>query len=160
MHLKLVMQIVPRDFPMAFLNLMKEWNVIVKSPYGHSYYSAQPDWDYKEPNSYRIADHWNFSAKGSIHCKTTGECPDNSHWTIAKFNGDLQKYEVIQSIEKPIESIKASKEFKLMTIEVRWEKAIKSIHKYLSDDTAIKKAISKAELSFMNQRYRILEAFG
>ena len=158
-HLEMVPKVVPQDFPIDFINLMKDWDVIVKSPYGHSYYSAQPGWDYKEPDSYRISDHWNFSAKGTVHCKTTGECPNNSHWTIAKFNGDLQKYEVIQSIVKPTESVKSSKEFKLMTIDARWERSIANINKRLSGDVAIKKAISGAELSFLNQRYKILEEF-
>jgi hypothetical protein len=157
MGLKMVMQVIPKDFPMDFINLMADWDVIIKSPYGHSYYSAQPGWNYKEPDSYRISDHWNFSAKGTVHCKTTSECPNNSHWTIAKFNGDLQKYEVIQSIEKPIESVKSTKEFKLMAMEVKWERAIANINKYLTDDKAIKKAISRNELIFLNKRYKILE---
>jgi hypothetical protein len=159
MGLKMVLQVIPKDFPMDFINLMKNWDVIIKSPYGHSYYSAQPGWDYKEPDSYRISDHWNFSAKGTVHCKTTSECPNNSHWTIAKFNGDLQKYEVIQSIEKPIESVKSTREFKIMYLEIRWKKAIANINKQLISPNEIKKAISDSELFFLNKKYEILESY-
>jgi len=40
---------------------------IYKSPYSCSIYSGEKDWNYTEPNSYTVSDHFNFFSKGKYH---------------------------------------------------------------------------------------------
>ena len=149
-----VIQIIPRDFPFEFLEEMSKWMTIVKSPYGHSYYSEQPGWNYKAPDSYRISDHWNFRANGGVHCRTTTSCPDNTHWTIAKFKGDLQMYEVIESIDKKKNSLNGGFGFQMMLLERKIEMARESI---IRNCTNPNEPLKRSELFFLNKYYKILE---
>lgn len=97
---------LPIDFPLEFIDILLTWS-IHKSPYGHSYYNCKVDWNGKPDKSFRIADHWNFECRGTKHCETTENCPDNTHWTLAQYDGELKKYVVIKSISKKDELLLA-----------------------------------------------------
>ena len=73
-----------------------------KSPHGDSFYSGEVGWNYKESNSYRVSDHWNFTTRkdNKIHCQTISPVSDNSHWSIGIFREELGKYEILYSYPK------------------------------------------------------------
>ena len=87
----------PDDMPDQFLNELRSWKEIYKSPYSNSYYSLpDKDWNYTPLNCLRIADHWNFLSDGEYHCITNIEVA-NDTWSLAKFNG---KWKILVSIPK------------------------------------------------------------
>lgn len=51
---------IPKDMPFELIIEITNWDLIIKSPYGYSYYNQPVGWDFKTPDSLRIADHWNF----------------------------------------------------------------------------------------------------
>lgn len=69
-----------------------------KSPYSFSYYSGKVSWTYKEDKSYRLSDHWNFISQGKKHCETTTPVNNNTHWTIAQYDSNTNKYNIIMSL--------------------------------------------------------------
>lgn len=115
---------LPNDLPEELLKELFSWNLLIKSPYGCSYYSGEVDWNYKEPNSYRISDHWNFEAKSAIHCKTLQPVENDTYWTLAQFDGEAQKYNVIKSLPKTTVKIRSTKTFKLIDLLYEYPKVI------------------------------------
>ena len=90
------------DIPNEIIEMMKSWDVIVKSPHGSSFYNSKEiSWSYKPDGIYRVSDHWNFTTRGSKHCKTDISVKDNSHETIAQYDRASGVYKVILSLPKP-----------------------------------------------------------
>jgi hypothetical protein len=84
--------------PDKILDMMKEWPIIYKSPYSKSFYSSSDiSWSSKPRDSYRVSDHWNFFTRGSYHCKTDKDVPNNTHYAIGKWNGEDKVYNIILS---------------------------------------------------------------
>lgn len=85
--------------PLEIQEMMKQWSVIFKSPYGDSFYSSTDiGWGSKPDKSYRVSDHWNFTTRGNKHCQTDKSVPNNSHISIAQYDKSTGKYNVILSI--------------------------------------------------------------
>ena len=145
---------LPKDFPVEFIEMMRTWDEIVKSPYGHSYYSEPVGWGGKPDKSYRISDHWNFTSKGKVHCATTEECPNNSCWTVAIYNGDLGKYEVIQSIVKSTDEIVLRE---LSFLEIKRERGLKYIRECSQSEYSFEKRCKQLELQILNSYFKILQ---
>lgn len=143
---------LPNNFPAELRQEMKTWDEVVKSPYGHSYYNAKVDWGYKPDNSLRISDHWNFRSKGKYHCETTTECPDNTHWTIARFDGESQKYIVIQSFKK---ELKSSLDNALEILTFKRQRALANVVAQTSFQK--EKIINKIELNILNSYFKTLQ---
>lgn len=58
-----------------FITLVEEKGLEVsKSPFSNSFYAHEAGeeitWNSKPENSYRLADHWDFQTRGSMHCQT------------------------------------------------------------------------------------------
>lgn len=97
------------------------WDFVYwKSPYGQSYYSARVGWGHKPDGSYRMSNHWNFTAnnKPGIHCATSNSVENDTHWSIGIFDALTKTYKIILSIpnvvdreENKIEIKKLKKEF-------------------------------------------------
>jgi len=144
-----LLQLVSNEFiPVELLKEISTWNKIVKSPYGSSFYNAKVDWNYKEHNSLRISNHWNFSAKGKLHCQTTTPVPEGK-WAIGQFDSELQKFNVVK-IVNPTKT-----------------KCIKTFYvNYYLLDYSYKNAVSnnlnyvkEIEKNFQIRYYRLLERF-
>lgn len=66
----------------SFITLAQEFIALVeskglalsKSPFSNSFYAHEAGeeitWNSKPEGSYRLADHWDFNARGSVHCRT------------------------------------------------------------------------------------------
>jgi hypothetical protein len=131
--------------------------MIIKSPYGFSYYNAPVGWDYKAPDSLRIADHWNFYSKGNTHCKTTMLTPDNTHYTIARYDADKQMYEPIECYVKLKTSVKDTLDYKLLFMDAKRNKAIKCLTKELSHNANINQYLNRLELTHAEKMVELLE---
>ena len=146
-------QLTPTDFPAEFFKAMSKWKMIIKSPYGNSFYSSEVDWGYKKHNSLRISDHWNFESNFKMHCETTTECPNNTHRTIAKFDNEQKKYIVIHSIAKKGYNNRKSFHYHMFKFIEKYDKIIEGVK--LSNP----KALKTCELSLLNKYYGILEQY-
>jgi hypothetical protein len=156
-----VISTLPQDFPAEFFDFMMGWVKLIKSPYGASYYSGDVGWNYKEDGSYRISDHWNFFVKGKYHCVTSTECPDDTHWTLCRYDSKSGKYHVIKSIKKTKGDYKKSLNYHILKIHSQIERSTDEVN---SDPHISKRnksrAISSIELSGLNKFYSILENLG
>ncbi len=132
----------PDDLPFELVDEISTWDSIVKSPYGHSYYDAEVDWGSKPDNSLRISDHWNFTSQDKLHCETTTKVPNNTHWTIAMYDAIVNKYVVIKTFKKSIDLLKNSIDYKVLFLNLKKDKAIKSLLKHNGDSENIDKYIS------------------
>ena len=150
---------VPNDLPLEFLDEMINWDKIHKSPYGFSYYSEKVDWNYKPDGSYRIADHWNFTSQNKKHCQTKTDCPNNTHWTLAKFDGEAKKYVVIKSIAKTKLNTKKTFDFQLVYLEFKKLKAIDALKEQKNTERAFKHAMTYLELNFLNKYFKLKEDY-
>lgn len=160
-HRSHIFNTAPGTLPLELFQELLSWDLIIKSPYGYSYYNAPVDWDYKAPGSLRISDHWNFSSQGKLHCQTSLPVENNTHWTLAKFNGQTQKYDIIKSIAIPKEVITGIKSFKLNKLYVKYDQALVKT-KLTNEQKSLrlqKEANSKMELNFLNQYFKILEYY-
>ena len=88
------------DIPDKIKEMMKDWNIILKSPYSDSFYSsADVTNNYKPDGSYRVSDHWNFTSlrddRSKKHCRTNVKVPDKTHISIGIWNDQKKLYEII-----------------------------------------------------------------
>ena len=150
---------IPNDLPIEFMNEMLGWDQIHKSPYGFSYYSEKVDWGTKPHGSYRISDHWNFSSQGKMHCETLDECPNNTHWTLAKFDGEAKKYVVIKSIKKIKSDTKKTFDYKLIYLEFKRLNAIERLKQQENTERELKDAMTYLELNFLNRYFKLKEDY-
>ena len=156
----IILKTLPKTFPEELLRELLSWNMIIKSPYECSYYDSPVDWDYKTPGSLRISDHWNFSSREKLHCATSSPVENNTHWTLAKYNGQTGKYDVIKSLPVSQENIQQSQAYHLTKLGVQYvnaqtkfEKATIGVSFRLKQEWR-----SKMELSFLNRYFKILES--
>jgi hypothetical protein len=149
---------VPNDMPFEFIDELKKWDKIIKSPYGATYYNAPVGWDYKEHNSLRISNHWNFASKGTLHCQTTNEVSNNSHWSIGKFDSKLNKYTIIKSEPINTKRIKKDIRYKLLVLEIKRDIAIVRMNENSTDSSknVISNRLSTLELRFLCSKYKVL----
>ena len=150
---------LPNDLPEELLKELFSWNKLIKSPYGCSYYSGEVDWNYKEPNSYRISDHWNFEAMFSMHCQTLQSVENDTHWTLAQFNSEFQKYNIIKSLPKTSVKIRTTKTFKLIFLLYEYPKVISrwEIGSESLSETIRKIQKDKIDLNFQKKYLQIVK---
>lgn len=158
-HRAKILNTIPRELPQELFKELLSWDLIIKSPYGSSYYNAPVGWDYKEPNSLRISDHWNFSSHGSLHCQTSSPVENNSHWTLAKFNGESGMYDIIKTIPLPKEILTKSQLYKLSRLDIAYDNAQIGFTKHTegTSERLKKEWKSKMELGFLNKYFQLLE---
>jgi hypothetical protein len=84
-----------QSMPDELLEMIYKWGFIKKSPYGHSYYNKRKDWNGFVDGGIRISDHWNFFAKGNVHCKTKTPVKNNKYWYVGKYYEISDNYEII-----------------------------------------------------------------
>lgn len=157
--LNYVLRSLPVDFPEELLILMLEWDKIIKSPYGNSYYNAPVGWSYKEHNSYRISDHWNFVSNYNLHCVTNCPVHDNTHWTLAQYDAKSGNYNVIKSIRKTNTNIHKTKSFKLAMMDCSYDIVLSKFYSDSKDIDLVtrEKNCSKLKLAFLNKKFKLLE---
>ena len=105
---------LPTDMVIDIYHSMSGWHHIKKSPYGHSYYDRPKGWDFTIKGTHRLSDHWNFESNGKMHCVTSEPVPDNTHWTIAKYDEDLDTwipYLIVEKQERTDEEFEEIKTF-------------------------------------------------
>ena len=88
------------DIPDDIKNMMKNWDIIYKSPFSDSFYSSKDiSWKNKPNNSYRVSDHWNFRSKrdDNIHCPTDKKTPNTTHISIGRYDGRNHIYHIIKT---------------------------------------------------------------
>jgi len=150
-----VLNNLPSDIPFEVIRELSNWDMILKSPYGHSYYNAPVGWDFKTHNSLRIADHWNFSSKGNLHCQTTEPVPDNTY-TIARFDDTIKRYIPIASYSK-VSQVKDTLAYRLLHADVTRERAITHQQNELQDNPNLAKYQLKSELDYIEKITKLLE---
>ena len=153
-----VISYLPKDIPFELVKELATWNMVIKSPYGFSYYDGPVGWGYKADKSLRIADHWNFtSSTGKRHCETSSSVLSDTHWTIARYNGTSNKYDVIKSYPKSTTSIKRNFEYRTLQLELLKEKAIEKLKEAVTDMRKYNECLSKLELNFLNKYFKNME---
>ncbi len=75
------------------------WNEIYRSPQSiKSFYSKPKRTGKTEDGTLRLSDHWNYTGvDGQFHSKTDISVTNTTYWTLAKFDGSKNTYEVISS---------------------------------------------------------------
>ena len=85
--------------PLTAIEEMQSWEVLRRSPYGDSFYSAEGiTWGYKPHGSLRVSDHWNFGSGGEIHCRT--ECGHKSGWALGVYCADIGAYRIVRKFRR------------------------------------------------------------
>ena len=148
---------LPIDINIEFVKTIFKWKTIVKSPFGNSYYNAKVGWGLKPHGSLRIADHWNFTAKDKLHCETTTEVNNDTHWTIARFDSNLRKYIVLNSLKKSITSIHEDVDYRLLKLDLTKDFIIRHIKKKGMSPQEERDALNKCELKFMRKYLKIAD---
>lgn len=159
-YLAKVLNTLPKEMPQELVDELLSWTLIIKSPYSCSYYNAPVGWNYKEPESLRIANHWNFSSGLRLHCVTSSHVENDTYWTLAKYNGQTGKYDVIKSL--PVIQAKAqrSQTYYLAKLDVQYVNAQAKFEKStIGVSFQVKQEWrSRMELSFLNRYFKILES--
>lgn len=151
------LHMIPSDMPFELAQEISTWGMIIKSPYGHSYYDAPVGWDFKTDNSLRIADHWNFTAKSKKHCETTTECPNNTHWTIARFDNTSKKYIVVKSYPKQSKTLKIMFEFRVLLLSAMRQDKINECKKRVAGLRNAIQYVGEVDLKYLNKYFKIME---
>lgn len=87
------------EIPEEIKIMMKDWEVIFKSPYSNSFYSSTDvSWDRKPDGCFRVSDHWNFYANDKMHCQTDSKVLNTSHVSIGQYNKKLGIYKILKSV--------------------------------------------------------------
>ncbi len=90
------------DIPDGIIEKMKSWEVIVKSPYGNSFYNSKDiSWTNKPDGSFRVSDHWNFVARDSKHCITTNPVKNTTHVSLGQYDKKNRRYKILLSLPSP-----------------------------------------------------------
>jgi hypothetical protein len=143
--------------PVELFNIMLKWDFIIKSPYGHSYYSAPVDWEYKEHGSFRISDHWNFSSHGKLHCCTISDVENDTHWTLAQYDSNSNLWIPILSLPRTKMPISYTDEYKLQFILMKHKHLLEKLNSDNTMDSELKKRIkSDFELRNMPKYFNLL----
>lgn len=114
-----LMNNLPSDMSIETYQSMSGWQHIRKSPYGHSYYDRPKGWDFTINGTHRLSDHWNFVAKEKSHCITSVPVPNNTHWTIAKYDKTTETWIPYLSVEKKIQTDEEFEEIKSFVYDHR-----------------------------------------
>ena len=146
---------LPTDMPIDVYHSMSGWQHIKKSPYGHSYYDRPKGWDFTIKGTHRLSDHWNFEANDKIHCVTSEPVADNTHWTIAKYDEDTDKwipYLTLEKTERTDEEWEEIKEFvyahrKRVLAEIKEKELAKITLELEQLNATVEKAIKGIESS-------------
>lgn len=137
--------------PIEAIRMIAKWDFIQKSPYSLSLYDKVKDWNDALPDTIRVADHWNFRSKGKMHCQTSVDVPNNTHWCIAKFDSSTRKFVPMVILPVREHTLEERIEIEMIILELRLEKAITKMG-IISNEIA-----SKVELKFLNKKFDILE---
>lgn len=75
------------DMPDAAIDEIESWETQNKSPYSHSYYNADVDWDSKPEGSLRLSDHWHWTDEyGALHCQVAGAGQEGiKRWLLCRY---------------------------------------------------------------------------
>ena len=138
--------------PFEAIKEIENWGTIIKSPYGHSYYNGPVGWDFKTPDSFRIADHWNFTSQGKKHCETT--TPIDNCWAIGQYDANLKRYVILKVFPTPTEPLVKDKDFAITLIKYQRERALNRL-KALGNENHV----SQCDLNFLLRYFRTLEKF-
>jgi len=86
-----------REMPDELIKFILSWNKIKKSPYNNkSYYNEPKGWDFFKDGGIRVSDHWNFSTRGQIHCKTKQVVEENG-WSVGIYDSENDIYNIINT---------------------------------------------------------------
>ena len=81
---------LPWTLPSLFREVIRDWPEKCQSPFSDSFYSCQngeKDFGKTPKGCYRISDHWNFMARGSLHCQTDIRVK-RSNWALGHWDGE------------------------------------------------------------------------
>ena len=96
--------ILPKQIPVKFRDLMMDWEILIKSPYSHSYYNMYgKTWTETPLGITRVSDHWNF--KNNIYNRNI-QCPtdikvENKKWSMGTWDGE--KFIISDTLPKETE---------------------------------------------------------
>lgn len=140
----------PRNFPVEFFVQMSQWEHIIKSPYGVSFYTHETDWNTKVDKCLRISDHWNFYSEYDfkLHCKTNIPVPEN-HWALGQYDAQQQLF-VILDIKNPKNKIAREKDFRLLMMNMKYDALI-------ADKTITPDIKKRIDYSFLKKQLTILQ---
>ena len=153
---------LPKDMPFELVEILNTWNGIIKSPYGFSYYDKAKGWGVTQPDTLRIADHWNFKSKTSgakIHCPTTKPVPDNTHWTLGKYDINQKAFVPIMVLPKGRSKVGKFKML-LFNLELQREIAIYKVSNSGRPPRTKQYSLEKIKMKFLNKYFNILEHHG
>lgn len=88
------------DFPLDAVKEIITWEHVFKSPISNSFYSKQKGWGVTHDGTIRISDHWNFSARGTVHCKTKQEGFKDG-WAKGIYDKTDDKFDIVEYYDKP-----------------------------------------------------------
>lgn len=88
------------SMPDEMAEFIAGWDVISKSPYSDSYYSASGiSWDHKPDRVIRVSDHWNFTHGGDLHCETDVPVEDVRTWAAAEYHKEDGRFHVLKTVK-------------------------------------------------------------
>jgi hypothetical protein len=94
------------NVPQGIIDMMKDWPVIMKSPYSASFYSSKDvTFNHKPEGSYRVANHWNFVSRrdNKVHCRTDKPVENDTQWCIGVFDDRKKYYKILYCEDCPVD---------------------------------------------------------
>ncbi len=85
-----------RRIPVKAAQEILSWDYTYKSPISLSFYSKKKDWNHTEEGTIRISDHWNFTARGTIHCKTKQDGITQDQWAKGIYDKKDGKFDIVE----------------------------------------------------------------
>jgi hypothetical protein len=159
---------IPKTIHYELLKHVNTWERIIKSPYGHSYYSKPKGWGFTDEGTLRLADHWNFSSQGKIHCKSNVEVP-RKHWAIGKWDSELDCFVILKVFPRVKDNMRENKYHRrMLVITLTRELALQSVVTHLTAKGMVSRiaySVGIVKLRYLNkyyecqQKYKMQEIF-
>jgi hypothetical protein len=137
------------NFSSELIEEISKWKQIVKSPYGLSFYNDVVGWGFKVDGSLRISDHWNFTSHGKVHCETTTDVPNTTHWALAKYDASINKYIILQVYPKTQTILKNTFIFKWYLLNSSYEMTIQKAQLFQHEHI---------NMNYLKRYYSLLES--
>ena len=156
---------MPKTIHYELLKHVNTWERIIKSPYGHSYYSKPKGWGFTDEGTLRLADHWSFPSQGKIHCKSDIVVP-RKHWAIGKWDSELDCFVILKVFPRVKDNSSNVRENKyhrrMLVITLTREIALQNVVINLTAKGMISRitdSVGTVKLRYLNKYYECQELY-
>jgi hypothetical protein len=153
---------MPKTIHCELLKHVNTWERIIKSPFGHSYYSKPKGWGFTDEGTLRLADHWNFRSHGKTHCVSNVKVP-NKHWAIGKWDSELDCFVILKVFPRVKDDVRENKYHRrMLVIALTREIALQNVVINLTAKGMISRiadSVGLVKLRYLNKYYECQELY-